>query len=243
MPQRILILGGTQDALEVADALLRDARFHVIYSLAGRVASPRTPQCETRVGGFGGVEGLARYLRDSRIDALIDATHPFAANISRNAVEAACQAGAPLVVLVRPPWAPVEGDRWRMAVDMAAAAEMVAQRRGRVFLSIGRQEVSAFASCRHAEFVIRSIEPPDAPLPPHGEVLLARGPFRVEEELELFRRQRIDLLVTKNSGGPATYAKIEAARVLGIEVIMVERPAASAARRLNSVAEVLNWLG
>jgi precorrin-6A/cobalt-precorrin-6A reductase len=240
--KRILILGGTQHALELADAVEREGHFYLIYSLAGRVAQPRTPKCETRVGGFGGVDGLVRYLRDNRIDALIDATHPFAAQISRNAVEASRQTGVPLIAFTRPPWAPVAGDRWRLVADMTAAADLVAQRGGRVFLSIGRQEVAAFADCKDADFVIRSIEPSDEPLPPRYELLLARGPFRVEDELELLKHQRIDLLVTKNSGGSATYAKIEAARSLEIEVVMIDRPIVSGRQEIGTVEEVPKWL-
>ena len=222
--------------------MLRDQQLHLIYSLAGRVAHPRAPQCETRIGGFGGIDGLIHYLRDHTIDALIDATHPFAAQISRNAVEASRQSGAPLIAFTRPPWALVPGDRWSMVADMAAAADLVAQRGGRAFLSIGRQEVAAFAGCKDTDFVIRSIEPPDEPLPPRCELLLARGPFCVEDELELFGRRRINLLVTKNSGGSATYAKIEAARRLKIEVIMVERPIVSGQQAIYKVEEVLKWL-
>lgn len=125
---------------------------------------------------------------------------------------------------------------------MTAAADLVAQRGGRAFLSIGRQEVAAFAGCKDTDFVTRAIEPPDEPLPPRCELLLARGPFHIEDELELFKRLRIDLLVTKNSGGSATYAKIEAARALGIEVVMIERPVVSGQPEITTVEEVLKQL-
>ncbi len=242
MTKRILILGGTSDALKLADALSTQPDFSVIYSLAGRVEQPRLPNCETRIGGFGGVDGLSRYLTDQRIHAVVDATHPFAATITQHVEQASHQSGVPLLALVRPPWTAVDGDIWHEAPNLQHAADLIPHMGKRIFLAIGRQEVSTFAPCTDAYFLIRAIEPPDDPLPPHRNILLARGPFHLEEELKLLRDHAIDLVVTKNSGGPATYPKIQAARQLQIHVIMMQRPTAPQAPKVASVASILPWL-
>ena len=242
MAKRILILGGTRDALELADALSAEAHFSVIYSLAGRVEHPRLPNCETRIGGFGGVNGLSTYLADNRIHAVIDATHPFAATIKQHAEQASQQQELPLLALVRPPWNAVEGDIWHEVPDLNSAAALVPRLGKRIFLAIGRQEVSVFAPCTDEYLLIRAIEPPTGPLPPNCDILLARGPFHFEDELKLLRDHAIDLVVTKNSGGPATYPKIAAARELHIPVVMVQRPRAPQVPSVATISSVLAWL-
>jgi len=233
---RLLILGGTGEAAMLARHLADRPDLRIISSLAGRVAAPVLPAGNVRVGGFGGVDGLAAYLAD--IDAVIDATHPFAAQMSRHAAEACRRVGVPLLAFVRPAWVPKTGDHWVSVADMAAAAALS---QGRVFLTVGRQELAPFAGS-DAWFLIRSVDAPEAPLPANHELLLARGPFTLDDEIDLLRTHRIDRIVSKNSGGPATYAKIEAARALGLPVVMVERPARPATDTADSLEAVTAWL-
>jgi precorrin-6A/cobalt-precorrin-6A reductase len=242
MAKRILILGGTRDALELADTLSADAHFSAIYSLAGRVEHPRLPNCETRIGGFGGVSGLSTYLADNRIHAVIDATHPFAATIKQHAEQASQQQALPLLALVRPPWSAIDGDIWHEVPDLHSATALIPRLGKRIFLAIGRQEVSVFAPCTDEYLLIRAIEPPTGPLPPNCDVLFARGPFHFEDELKLLRDHAIDLVVTKNSGGTATYPKIAAARELHIPVIMVQRPRAPQVPSAATISSALTWL-
>jgi precorrin-6A/cobalt-precorrin-6A reductase len=242
MVKRILILGGTRDALELADKLSAEGRFSVIYSLAGRVEHPRLPNCEVRIGGFGGIDGLSGYLMDERIHAVVDATHPFAARISQHVEEASQRLGLPLVALVRSPWIAVDGDVWHEVPDLQSAADVVPRLGKRVFLAIGRQEVSVFAQCTDGYFLIRAIEPPSGPLPPNCDVVLGRGPFHFDDELKLLRDHAIDLVVAKNSGGAATYPKILAAREIHIPVVMVQRPRAQQVLSVATPSAVLTWL-
>jgi precorrin-6A/cobalt-precorrin-6A reductase len=217
---RVLILGGTGEAAVLAGLFADRPDLDIVSSLAGRVAAPSLPVGAVRIGGFGGVDGLAAYLQAEKIDAVVDATHPFAARMSANAAEACARLGVPLLAFVRPVWAAEPGDRWLSVADMVQAAALC---HGRVFLTVGRQELAPFAGSA-AWCLIRSIDPPAGPLPVAHELLLARGPFSLNEEIALLRDRRIDLVVSKNSGGPATYAKIAAARALGLPVVMVERP-------------------
>jgi precorrin-6A/cobalt-precorrin-6A reductase len=239
---RILILGGTGEASELAARLASRANVEVISSLAGRVANPALPAGEVRIGGFGGSDGLRAFLLERSIDAMVDATHPFAAAISRNAFDAARAARVPLLALERPAWEAQNGDRWHPVADAAEAARVVPRLGARIFLTLGRQTLAPFAACAEAWFLIRAIEPPDGPLPPQHELLLARGPFRFDDELALLRERAVDVIVSKNSGGAATSAKIAAARELGLPVVLVSRPVRSAARAVNSVAAVLTWI-
>ena len=236
--RRLLILGGTGEAAMLARHLTDRPDLDVVSSLAGRVASPALPIGAVRVGGFGGVEGLKAYLVEQRFDVVIDATHPFAARMSLNAAEACRQVPVPLLGFVRPAWEPEPSDRWLPVADMDAAA---AQCRGRVFLTVGRQELAPFAGC-DAWFLIRTIDPPGGSLPPRHALLMARGPFTLAAEIDLLRANAIDLIVSKNSGGPATYAKIAAARALGLPVVMVERPARPATDEARSLDAVDAWL-
>lgn len=240
---KVLILGGTTEATELARRLAGDDRFDAQLSLAGVTRAPRAAAVPTRIGGFGGAEGLRRYLTDNRIAALVDATHPFAAVMSGNAVTAAAAAGVPHLAIVRPPWQAGPDDRWRPVADMAAAAAALGSAPRRVFLTVGRKELAPFAAAPQHRYLIRSVDPPPSDLlPPDTEVIAARGPFAEGDELELIDRHAIEVLVTKNSGGSATAAKLAAARTRGIPVVMVERPPRPAADTVADADAALDWL-
>ena len=248
MTDRILILGGTTEARQLAGKLAERDDVSVTLSLAGRTESPVAQGVPTRSGGFGGAEGLAAYLRREQINLLIDATHPYAANISRNAAEAARAAGVPIFALRRPAWEPAEGDRWTLVADAAEAVKAVGPEPRKVFLALGRQEIAEFASVPQHSYVIRSVDPVEPPLDvPDATYILARGPFAETDELELLKKHRIDAIVAKNSGGSATYGKIAAAQKLGIEVILFRRPVLpdvpAAASVGGLLAKVDHWLG
>ncbi|MBM7046809.1 cobalt-precorrin-6A reductase [Rhizobium lusitanum] len=237
---RILILGGTTEARMLAAALASRADLDVVLSLAGRTADPAPQPVPVRSGGFGGAEGLARYLRDETIDLMIDATHPFAARISANAAQAAAQSGVPAFALRRPAWAPAEGDDWLSvhSVPQAIAALGVAPLR--VFLATGRQEAHYADAAPHHHYWVRSVDPVEPPLTaPNVSYIHSRGPFRLEDELETLREHRIEVIIAKNSGGEATYAKIEAARQLGIKVIMIERAEATGLTAVETLEAAL----
>ncbi|MFD7422802.1 cobalt-precorrin-6A reductase, partial [Streptomyces californicus] len=218
---RVLVLGGTTEARRLAESLSGDRSVRVTTSLAGRVAAPRLPPGEVRVGGFGGPEGLAAWMREHDVDALIDATHPFAAAMSRNAAEAAALAHVPLLALRRPGWVAQDGDHWHSTGSLAEAAGLLPALGERVFLTTGRMGLAAFAGADLDAlwFLVRSVDAPEPPGPARMEVLLDRGPFTLEGERELLRRHRIDVLVTKDSGGDATAPKLTAAREAGIPVV------------------------
>jgi len=243
MKKRLLILGGTGDAAELAVRASQIADLEVITSLAGCTKQPSTPKTGTvRIGGFGGAAGLAAYLLDRAIDLLIDATHPFAARISFNAA-AAAQCQVPHLMLVRPAWEAVEGDRWIEVENHPAAARALSGQFQRVFLTIGRQELAAFAGLDSIWCLMRAIDPPALNTPvPKGKLLLDRGPFTLENERKLLLEYQIDTIVSKNSGGDATYAKIVAARQLGIPVVMVRRPPIPDVEQVADVAGAFSWL-
>jgi precorrin-6A/cobalt-precorrin-6A reductase len=238
---RILILGGTGEARELA-AELTAAGFDVLSSLAGRVRQPRLPAGPVRVGGFGGVPGLAAFLQAEDITRIVDATHPFAISITGNASAAAAQTGVPLLVLRRPPW-PTDPN-WDTVPDMAAAAAAVRAGPGEsVFLTTGRRDLGAFAGDDRHRFLVRTVDPPDGPVPPRMTLVLDRGPYTVEGESALLREHGVGLLVTKNSGGPMTAAKLQAARALAVGVVMVQRPPLPAgAAVVTTVAAAAAWL-
>ncbi|MFI7546669.1 cobalt-precorrin-6A reductase [Actinoplanes sp. NPDC049599] len=221
-PARVLVLGGTTEGRNLASACAATPELEVISSLAGRTTTPLLPAGKVRIGGFGGVDGLTAYLRDRRIAAVVDATHPFAATMTAHAVAASARAGVPLLVLRRPGWTVRPGDRWHRVPDLAAAAALLPRLGERVFLTTGRQSIAAFAAVDACWFLSRSVEPPGAPLPERLEVLLGRGPFTLDGERELLARHRIDVLVTKDSGGST--AKLDAARERGLPVVLVDRP-------------------
>ena len=240
---KILILGGTTEASALALALAGDARFDATLSLAGRTKAPRTPPIPFRIGGFGGVEGLVQYLKAEHVDLLVDATHPFAAQMSRHADAASRSAGVPLLAVCRPAWRSVPGDRWTPVADMAAAVAALGPTSRRVFLTIGQKELAPFREAPQHAYVIRSVDAPEAEaLPPDAEVITARGPFAEEDERRLLVQKKIDVIVTKNSGGTATEAKLAAARALGIPVIMVERPARPEVETVAGAEDALEWL-
>ena len=239
---RLLILGGTALARELARAVT-ELDIHAIYSLAGRTKPKSMPEMEVRVGGFGGAEALAGYLRRNEIAAVVDATHAYAARISANA-QAACQgAGRPLLRLQEAPWRAAAGDHWLQVPDLAAAREAAADIAARVFVTTGRQAMGEFADDRRCWWLARVIAPgADLPPLPHGQYLYARGPFDLAEELALLREHRISALISKNAGAAATYAKIAAARELSLPVIIIARPDAIAAAQAETVADALAWL-
>ncbi|MGX8909419.1 cobalt-precorrin-6A reductase [Streptomyces netropsis] len=242
-PRHVLILGGTTEARRLAAELADDPALRVTSSLAGRVAAPRLPAGQVRIGGFGGPEGLARWLREQQVDALIDATHPFAGTISCNAARAAADVHVPLLALRRPGWVAGPGDDWHPVGSLAEAADAIPALGQRAFLTTGRMGLAAFAHLEDMWFLVRSVDAPEPPVPARMEVLLARGPFTVEGEAELLRRHGIDVLVTKDSGAAATAAKLVAARQAGIPVVIVRRPPAPAGVPVAAdPAEAVRWL-
>ncbi|URN04863.1 cobalt-precorrin-6A reductase [Actinomadura madurae] len=236
--RRVLILGGTAEARALA-ASLTDV--HVVSSLAGRVSDPRLPAGEVHIGGFGGADGLAAWLRDHRIDRLVDATHPFAERMSASAARASQMTGVPLLALRRPGWREEDGDDWRRVPSLAAAARALAND-ARVFLTTGRRSIPVFAARADAWFLARSVDPPEPPVPSNVHVLLARGPYTVDGEHALIREHRLDVLVTKDSGGAMTRAKLTAARNAGLPVVMVDRPPLpEGVRTVDDVAAAACW--
>ncbi len=239
---RVVILGGTADANALAAALYDAPGIALTTTLAGRVANPKLPMGDVRIGGFGGAIGLAAYLRAERVDAVIDATHPFAARMSRNAFVACADTGVALLALDRPRWTEEVGDTWLRVPDEATAAHLAYERGRRIFLTIGRQGLAPYAAMEDRWFLIRTIDPPEPPLPARHRIVLARGPFAQAEEVSTMREHAIDLVVAKDSGGAMTVAKLAAARALQLPVVVIERPAPSGARTVASREEVLAWL-
>lgn len=238
---KLLILGGTSEAAELARRL--PPSINILTSWAGRTKTPPDLPGMVRIGGFCGAKGLEEFLRTSQFDAVIDATHPFAAQISANAAQACKQTGVPRMTLTRPLWEKREGDQWVMADSLEEAAEKLPELGRRPMLTIGRQRLDAFTPIHDAHFFVRLLEPPEAPLPlKNYSVLTGRPPFSLEEEQEHLRYEEIDLLITKQSGGSATYAKIEAARMAGIPVLMIKRPASPPGKTVTSIEACLDWL-
>lgn len=238
---KVLILGGTGEARELAAVLHADPHHTVVSSLAGRVRDPKLPVGEVRVGGFGGPERMAEWMTGHGVDAVVDATHPFAERISASAASAAARAGVPLVLLRRPGWTERPGDRWHRVPDLAAAAALLPSLGERVFLTTGRQGLAAFAES-DLWFLIRCVDPPEPPLPARAQVLLDRGPYTLSGESALLREHRIDVLVTKDSGGPLTAAKLDAARGLGLPTVVVDRPSPPEVPVVATVVAAVEWL-
>jgi precorrin-6A/cobalt-precorrin-6A reductase len=240
---RALLLGGTGDANALAEALAR-ARIDAIYSYAGRTQIPLPHALPTRIGGFGGAAGLADYIRQERITHVIDATHPFAAEMSRHAVDACAVTSMPLIALERAPWKRTTGDSWVDVPDIDAAVAALPDAPARVFLAIGRQHIAAFAAKPQHAYTLRFVDAPGGALPlQKAEVIISRGPFTPDGDRELMASRKIDILVARNSGGSGARAKIDAACELGIPVIMIARPALPERPRVESIQEVLAWLG
>jgi precorrin-6A/cobalt-precorrin-6A reductase len=240
---RVLILGGTTEARQLAGRLAGRAGLDVTLSLAGRTASPAAQPVPVRVGGFGGVAGLANYLVNERIDVLIDATHPYAAVISANAVEAARRSNLPLVALRRPPWLAMAGDQWIEVAGVHEAVQALGPTPRHAFVALGRNELAPFVEAPQHTYLIRSVDPVDPPLPlPQVSYVTGRGPFTEADDRALMTAHRIDVVIAKNSGGTATYGKIAAARVLGIDVIMLRRPPVPDATSVETVDDAIAWL-
>ena len=241
MPGSILVLGGTGEARALAQEL-DAAGVRVISSLAGRVARPRLPVGEVRIGGFGGPEGLAAWLTEHGVVAVVDATHPFAERISASAAAACPAAGVPLLRLERPGWTAEDGDDWHWVDDLGEAAAAVPALGSRVLLTSGRQGLAAFAGDPSTWFLIRCVDPPGGALPARHEVRLGRGPYTVEGELGLMDEHRIDLLVTKDSGGSLTEAKLAAARLRRLPVVVIRRPPRAQTPTVTTVAAASGWV-
>ena len=242
MAPNLLILGGTTEATALCNALAEHG-IRGTVSFAGRVERPRRQPLPRRIGGFGGAEGLADYLRAERVTHLIDATHPFAAQMSRNAVYASAQTGVPLMGLIRAAWSQMPGDDWLDVADIDAAATALDRPACRVMLAVGRMHLEAFAPNPQHFYLLRLVDPPIVPPPfPDHHVIVSRGPFTEAGDRALMQDHAIDLVVSKNSGGIGAKAKIDAARGLGLPVIMIQRPGTAARQQCTTVQEVLDWI-
>ena len=241
---RVLILGGTTEANQLVARLANDARFDAVLSYAGRTERPTPPPVSWRVGGFGGVDGLTKYLRDQNIARVVDATHPFAAQMSAHAIAACAIADVPLLALERRPWPRIAGDRWIEVDDFTAAAAALGPSPRRVFLGIGRMQLAPFASHPQHFYLVRLVDPPRAPLPlQDAELIVARGPFDLAGDRAMLADHRIHIVVARDAGGDGAFAKIEAARALRLPVVMVRRPVIPEREKVETVGEVLRWLG
>ncbi len=242
MRPTVLVLGGTTEATALAQAL-SDGGYDATFSYAGRVAQPKAQPLPTRIGGFGGVDGLVNYLHEHHITHVIDATHPFAAQMSRNAVAACRKADVRLIALTRPEWLALKGDRWTHVPDMAGAVGALDRGSCRVMLAIGKQQLAEFAVHRQHHYLLRLVDEPTVALRFDSyEVVVAQGPFNLTDDLALMRAHKIDLLVSKNAGGTAARAKIDAAREMGIEVVMIDRPKVPKRIVVGSVDDALRWI-
>ena len=242
MTPNLLVLGGTTEATALCQRLADDGIAGTI-SFAGRVNRPVRQPLPQRVGGFGGVAGLVDYLRENAITHVVDATHPFAAQMSANAVAACAEAGVPLIALTRPPWTAVEGDDWRHVPDIGGAVAALEGRAMRIMLAVGRMHLKAFAANPQHFYLLRLVDPPlVAPPFPNHHVIVDRGPFDVDSDLKLLVSNRIDLVVSKNAGGTGALSKIVAARLLRLPVVMIDRPALPHRRETHEVGAVIDWI-
>jgi precorrin-6A/cobalt-precorrin-6A reductase len=239
---RVLILGGSTESSELSRLVADDRRFETTLSLAGRTLKPRPQPVRTRTGGFGGADGLVAWLQQEAIEAVVDATHPYADQISSNAVIACGRLALPLATILRPAWQPQPGDNWQIVASAEAAADALGPQPRRVFLSLGRLELGAFAGRPQHHYVARTIEPPDVALPPDIDLIFDRGPFDEQAETALLTQEKIDMIVSKNSGGTATYPKIMATRKLGIRVVMIARPVKVHGYAVEHAAAAVAWL-
>ena len=240
MTRRVLLLAGTREARELGDLLAGEQGWSATASLAGATNTPAELPIDTRVGGFGGVDGLADYLTEHRIDAVIDATHPFAGGMSANAVDACTAHRVPLLRVERPVWVRPAGARWaRVASLEAAAAALPAG--ARAFLTVGSNSLKPFAPRNDVWFLVRTMEPQCETCLVDCKLVVGAPPRDSASEARLMEEHRITHLVTKNAGGSA-YAKIEAAADLGIPTIIIERPVLPAAQTVDNVADALTWL-
>ncbi len=238
---RVLVLGGTTEASQLARALA-NAPIDAIFSYAGRTESPVAQPLPTRVGGFGGVAGLQAWLQAQRITHVVDATHPFAAQMSGNAVQACAAVGVPLLAFERPAWVAQAGDTWQCVADIAGAVAALPQVPARVFLAIGRQHLLPFAQCPQHHYLLRLVDAGPSVILPNAQEVIARGPFTVDGDRALLQEHGISHLVAKNSGGTGAVAKLEAARGLGIPVILINRPSLPKRPTASTVTQVMEWL-
>jgi len=240
---RILILGGTTEARGLAERLAARPGLDITLSLAGRTIAPVALPVPVRSGGFGGAAGLVAHLGREQIDVLIDATHPYAKVMSANAADAARQTGVPFLALRRPPWTRMHGDRWTEVDDVAGAVAALGPSSRRVFVALGRNELAPVLEAPQHHYLIRSVDPVEPPLPlPRVAYVTGRGPFSEADDHALLALHRIEVVIAKNSGGTATYGKIAAARALGLDVIMLRRPAVPAAAAAETVEDAMAWL-
>lgn len=243
MQPNLLILGGTAEASTLAQIIAK-TEVKARLSYAGRVERPRPQPIEKRIGGFGGVDGLISYLKAEQITHVVDATHPFAAQMSKHAVQACRQMQIPLLALTRPAWTQTTGDNWRVVADLNAAADVLDQPARRVMLAIGRQHLPLFYSQPQHTYLLRLVDPPQTRLEFPDHILdISRGPFTTEADTALLKQHQIEMIVAKNSGGAGAYAKIEAARHLGLPVVMVDRPHLPDRAETHRPEAVLDWLG
>ena len=243
MPERLLLLGGTREAVDLARALEGEPTLETTYSLAGRTRRPAPVPARVRTGGFGGAEGLEAYLREEGIGLVVDATHPYAEAISAHAALACERASVPRLVLHRPPWTPELRDRWVEVPDAERAARALSALGKRALLTVGSRELAPYIREKAVAFVVRAVEPPAIDLDPaRFEVVLARGPFDFEAECRLLESRAIDVVVSKNSGGTAARAKLVAARALGLPVVMIARPPPPPGERVESIAAAEAWI-
>ncbi len=241
-PPNLLLLGGTTEATALARRL-SETGLRATFSYAGRVARPKTQPLPTRTGGFGGVEGLVQYIRTHAITHVVDATHPFAARMSQNAASACLRTNTPLAALTRPAWTAQPGDAWTHVPDIPAAVKWLAGPPRCVMLAIGRMHLEAFAAQPQHRYLLRVIDPPQSPIGlPNHQMVIGAGPFTLQDDTALLRQHKIDLVLSKNAGGTAARAKIDAARALGIEVLMIDRPAMPDRAEFHQVDAVLDWL-
>jgi precorrin-6A/cobalt-precorrin-6A reductase len=240
--RRVLVLGGTTEASLLARAMAA-AGIGGVFSYAGRTGTPLPQPLPVRIGGFGGISGLIAYLQAEAVTQVIDATHPFAAQMSAHAVAACAATGVPLLALERLPWMQGEGDLWTAVPDIAAAVQALPPLPQRIFLAIGKQNLDAFAARPEHHYLLRLVDTPGALPLPRADVILSRGPFSLQGDLDLLKDHRIQLVVSKNSGGAGAEAKVQAARALHLPVLMIDRPVVPERPRVETVAEVLAWLG
>lgn len=239
---RVLLLGGTTEASLLARALAQRG-VDAVFSYAGRTESPVAQPLPTRIGGFGGVAGLVAYLQAEAISHVVDATHPFAAQMSRNAIAACDVAGVPLLGFERAAWVAGDGDDWQRVPDILGAVAALPDAPARVFLAIGKQHLADFAGKPQHHYLLRLVDAPGALPLPDATAVIARGPFDLAGDLALLREHQITHIVAKNSGGSGARAKLDAARVLGLPVVMIDRPHLPPRRVVDSVAQVMGWLG
>ncbi|MCD1586462.1 cobalt-precorrin-6A reductase [Halomonas sp. IOP_14] len=239
---KILILGGTSEASALASAVAK-RRLPAIFSYAGRVATPKPQPLPTRIGGFGGVNGLAAFVAQERITHIVDATHPFAAQMSSNVLAAAAQFGVKAIALTRPAWRPVNGDQWQSVANIDEAVSALAGPPQRVLLAIGRMHLAVFAAQPQHHYVLRLVDPPTSPLPlADVSTVIDRGPFTLEGDLALLETQGIQRIVCKNAGGEGAASKLTAARTLGLPMVMIERPALPSRHEVHRIDDVFSWL-